>query len=877
MAKKGFFDLSDTLGLIKQNTPVVTKTKSDINDCSTCGLYKTCKSPKMEVHGEGNRKILLLGENGGVDEDDLGEQLVGATGKLLIKKFAQYGIDMNDSCWKFNSCSCRSFDEKNQNRKPTSKEIACCRPRVLETIFKLQPKYIILLGECAVESLFGDRFDKEKLAISSWRKRCIPDQTFNAFILPLYHPAFLLHNKDEMVEKIWDLDFKFVISCLNKEFPEYKEPIFHNLLDYRDTIKELKYVKNNIKLLCYDYETTGLHPQQEGQKVVSVATTYDKSNSYSFPLYHKNNLWTKGELEEVINCWKDILVDSEIKKTNHNIKFEEQFNRHFFKVRDDGWISDTMQLGHLLDEMRGGKGGNTLELQSYFHLGIKEYKDATEYYKKDSGNGFNRMDECPLDILLLYGNRDSYYTFCINDIQQKELARKKDIQEAYSIAFNGILAFMDTEEFGLRIDVDYYKNQEIELTKEINKIQKELLNSEEAKKFELKFNKKVDLNSNKDLQALFFDILNLKASRQTKTGSSVDEESLNKLKNSFADNLLKARKIKKIRDTYLAQFLRHYNGRLYPNFHQLTGSGRSGAYNPNMQNIPVKDEGANRICRTGIIPEEGFGLMDFDYSGAEVRAMACNSKDDALIKYILDPSTDMHRDVATDIFITVPEEITKDVRYCAKSNTVFAWFYGDVAQHSAKLIWEEILGGKLKLKSGIGIKKHLESKGIKTLTDFTNHMEDVEKRFWNRILVTDNWRRNVVREYYIEHGYISTLAGYRRGGFLNKKQLMNTPVQGGAFSWLLWSYARVNEIRKKEGWKSRLIGQIHDCLVWNYYPDEKDHLIRTVCRVMTKDIREHFSHIIVPLDVEIELTKVNGSWYSKKEMGKEELERILHE
>ncbi len=535
-----------------------------------------------------------------------------------------------------------------------------------------------------------------------------------------------------------------------------------------------------------------------------------------------------------------------------------------------------MQLGHLLDEMRGGKGGNTLELQSYFHLGIKEYKDATEYYKKDSGNGFNRMDECPLDILLLYGNRDSYYTFCINDNQQKELARKKDIQGAYDIAFNGILAFMDTEEFGLRIDVNYYENQKIELTKEIDKIEQGLLDSKEAKGFKLKFNKVVDLNSNKDLQGLFFDILKLKASRQTKTGSSVDEESLNKLKNPFANDLLKARKIKKIRDTYLAQFLRHYNGRLYPNFHQLTGSGRSGSFSPNWQNIPVKDDDANKICRSGIIPDEGFGLIDFDYSGSEVRAMACNSKDDALIKYILDPSTDMHRDVATDIFITTSEEITKDVRYCAKSNTVFAWFYGDVAQHSAKLIWEEILEGKLKLKSGMGIEKHLKSKGIKTLTNFTNHMEDVEKRFWNRIEVTDNWRRNIVKEYYMEHGYINSLSGYRRGGFLNKKQLMNTPVQNLSFSWLLWAYARMNEIRKKEGWKSRLIGQIHDCVSWYYHPDERDHLIKTVYRVMTQDIRKHFSHIIVPLDVEIELTEVNSSWYTKKEMKKEELERILN-
>lgn len=836
--------------------------KRKIDNCEICSLYKACKSPRMGINGKGLRRILLLGEGAGKEEDEKNEQFVGDTGKLLERKLSQYGIDMNRDCWKYNSVSCRASNEKGDNRKPTPKEISCCRSRVFETIHNLQPSYILLLGECAVESLYGERFSKERLAISIWRKRCIPDQELQAYILPLYHPAFLLHSRDNLSESVWNLDLKYAISCLKKEFTPYKEPAFLNLLDYRELVKELIYVKNNVDLLCYDYETTGLHPYAKNQEVVSISFAYDKNESFSFPLFHNDSLWSTGELESIIELWKSILADSNIRKVNHNIKFEESWNRHFFHIKDNGWISDTMVLAHLLDEMRGRS--TTLELQSYFHLGIASYKNETEYYKKGKEDGTNRMKECPLDVLLPYGNRDVAYTFAIHENQQKELLRKRDIQQAYKVAFDGVLAFMDTEEYGLNVDVIHYKQEKKVLSSEIGRIEESLLLSSEAKEFYQHNNKTLDLASNKDLQCLFFDILKMPPVRKTKTGYSVDEKSLLELDCQFAKDLLRLRKLEKIRGTYLAQFLRNFDGKLYPSFDLHARTGRSTASEPNFQNIPIRDKNSNRICRSGIIPEEGYGLADFDYSGAEIRAMACLSKDQNLIDYILDKTKDMHRDVASDMFFLPLEKVGKEIRYIGKNSFVFAEFYGDYYVHAAQSAWEYVEEG-LEVEPSLTLKKHLRNKGIKTYDDFERHMKSVEDKFWSRLGKTDNWRKETIVSYYRKYGYISAPFGHRRGGFLNRKQLMNTPVQNTAFLWLLWSYAQVNEIRKKEGWKSRLLGQIHDCIVLMYHPDERDHVFSTIIRIMTRDIKEKFDWIIVPLEIEIEMAEVNKSWYEKKE------------
>jgi DNA polymerase I-like protein with 3'-5' exonuclease and polymerase domains len=138
----------------------------------------------------------------------------------------------------------------------------------------------------------------------------------------------------------------------------------------------------------------------------------------------------------------------------------------------------------------------------------------------------------------------------------------------------------------------------------------------------------------------------------------------------------------------------------------------------------------------------------------------------------------------------------------------------------------------------------------------------VEKNFWKKFFVFKQWQEDVI-DFFNRKGYVEMIFGHKRGGFLSKNQIINSPIQGTAFHCLLWSLVRVNECRKKEGWKSNIIGQIHDSLVFDLDPSEENYIIDTTRRIMCNDLREAVPEIIVPLEVEVDITPVDGSWYDK--------------
>ena len=126
--------------------------------CFTCGLYKTCQSPKMKTTGEGKRGILVWAEAPGEKEDRRGEQLVGKAGTLARRALSKLSVDLDEDCWKLNSVNCRPVDSKGNNRPPTNDEIDACRPMVWKEVMRLKPKAILLMGGIAVESFLGHRW-----------------------------------------------------------------------------------------------------------------------------------------------------------------------------------------------------------------------------------------------------------------------------------------------------------------------------------------------------------------------------------------------------------------------------------------------------------------------------------------------------------------------------------------------------------------------------------------------------------------------------------------------------------------------------------------------------------------------------------------------
>lgn len=445
--------------------------------------------------------------------------------------------------------------------------------------------------------------------------------------------------------------------------------------------------------------------------------------------------------------------------------------------------------------------------------------------------------------------------------------------DAYELLHKGTIAFSDIEQNGINIDVPYCEKQKKIIQRKIEYFTKKLDSFSEMKKWKEVYGKKFNINSNPQLAEILYKHFNYKTDILTKTGKmSTSETALLSIKGGapeIVEQLIEIRKLKKCKNTYLEGFLREQvNGIMHPssNLNKVV-TYRSSTKDPNFQNIPIRDPDMKRLLRRAFIPPKDYLVCEIDYSGAEVRVAACYHKDPEMINEINDKKRDMHRDLASKCFLLDPDGGNSGTRAGGK-NFVFSQFYGDYFVNGAKYLWGLIDSQNLHTKD-IPLKKHLRNKGIKNLNQFTNHLETVEKYLWKeKFPVYDKWKTKQLKAY-SKNGYIELLTGFKIEALLTKNEVINWPVQGAAFHCLLWSLIELNNIFKTDGLKSYISGQIHDSIFMYIHPDEINDVLPLVRYVMTEKIREHWDWITVPLDIDIEVSPINESWYYKKEVHKQ--------
>jgi len=203
----------------------------------------------------------------------------------------------------------------------------------------------------------------------------------------------------------------------------------------------------------------------------------------------------------------------------------------------------------------------------------------------------------------------------------------------------------------------------------------------------------------------------------------------------------------------------------------------------------------------------------------------------------------------------------KAVRFTGKNGWVFAQFYGSYFVSCARNIWQVV--PELMVHEGLSMADHLDSVGLGTHSKLEAHFKKVEKWFWDRFPVFRKWQEKVLA-HYLKTGEVNTMFGFVRRGMLNQNKVINTPFQGTAFHCLLWSYIRLHRELKHNHWLSKMLGQIHDAIVGDVNGEETAAYIQTMNRIMTIDIRKEFSWIIVPLEIEIEMTDIDCAWDTKK-------------
>lgn len=849
--------------------------------CDTCGLFKGCLSPKMDWSGEGRKKILVIAEAPGENEDIQGRQLVGDAGQEVRGPLAEMGVDLDRDCWTINAVNCRPTEVKDgetKNRKPTRLEIECCREvKVDKAIRELQPEHIFLMGESALISYLQGRQDN--LVISNWRGHSFPDPVNKAWVHVMFHPAAILYGKnpndkkargDPNMRAVFRRDLQVAINKSERPFPDL--PKFEETIEQLTTYKQIKFVLENVLewyegLLVFDYETNSLKPYKEGAAVVSVAFTIDgdgKPKTYAFPLEHSEAKHTTEQLIELTKLWRQILQSGRIRKVAHNLKFENKWSRHYFGAKVKGWTSCTMNTAHILDNTPKTTG---LKIQAFLNFGVEDYERASlKYIDSKDGEDFNTMHLMPLDQLLLYNGMDSAITWELHKKQERLLGSGK-LRAVNDFWLESLFTLAEIEDHGIPVDEDYFRKQDRKIDEEIAQVQHELLTSKEARLFMSKEGERLDLESAPQLGRLFYKHLGLTAPKKTAKGAdSVDAEAFEKLNHPFAKKIIQYRKLQKIKKSYFSQFLHSiYNGHLYPSFDLHTvRTYRSSSSDPNFQNIPVRDEQAKALVRKGIMPSKGHKLLEIDFGSLEVRGLAMYSKDKALMAYIRDPNTDMHRDQAMQLFKftreqwdALPKKVADTIRFHAKNSWVFPLFYGSWYKACANNLWENV--AELDMGDGRVVRQHFKM-GYKR---FEEHCRSLEKQFWKKFQGVRDWQESLAREYQSK-GYIETYLGFRYNLWMTRNNLYNYKIQGSCFHILLWCVNRLHAMSKARGWNSRIIGQIHDSVIWDLDPAEEREVLTACNQVLTKEVTEEWGWINVPLEVEPEITGVNEPWYFKE-------------
>ena len=370
----------------------------------------------MPWSGEGRRKVLLLGEAPGKNEDDDGRQFVGESGRLLEGALREIGVDMRRDCWLHNAIVCRPP----RNRTPTDKEISHCLPNLVRCVKELRPEVIVPLGAKAVKSLIGWLWKSDVGAMGRWDGWRIPVQGINAWVCPTWHPSHILRNREEhsgrtgatagrkepLQELFWEPRLKAAFELGGRpwgKIPDYKSKVRVEM-DIMRAAREVRGIMEGARPVAFDYETNMLKPDSPFARIVSCAVS-DGERAIAYP-------WHGAAITAT-----QTLLKSPVPKRGFNIKFEERWTIRMFGHGVHNWQWDGMLAAHALDNRRDIC---SLEFQAFVLLGQGTWEGPVKaYMKADGSNEENRIRDLSLQKLLLYNGMDALVEWEVAEAQRR--------------------------------------------------------------------------------------------------------------------------------------------------------------------------------------------------------------------------------------------------------------------------------------------------------------------------------------------------------------------------------------------------------------------------------------------------------------------------
>jgi DNA polymerase I-like protein with 3'-5' exonuclease and polymerase domains len=455
--------------------------------------------------------------------------------------------------------------------------------------------------------------------------------------------------------------------------------------------------------------------------------------------------------------------------------------------------------------------------------------------------------------------------------------------EAIRLLHEGALALSKVESAGLRIDMAYLRRTIDQVKIDIQGIEEGLKRDAIWGRWRRKFGRKAKIGSIEQLGQLLFVDMGYPVRALTATGKpKMDEAALETVDLEFAGQYLRWKKLNKALSTYLYGIQREVcDGVLHPSFNlHLMLTYRSSSSDPNFQNIPIRNKEIGKLIRQCFIARDGNRLLEIDFGMVEVLVAQCYHHDPTMLKYILDPTSDMHWDTAFKLFRLPKSEADqqghhkKGVRDAAKNMFVFPQFYGSYYADCARAIWKAMDRRKFTMSDGTLVKDHLARLGVtkRGACDggrpergtFERLVKDVEDWMWNEQYTTyTRWKNNWWNAY-LKCGYVPMHTGFVCTGIYRRNQVINFPVQGSAFHCLLWSIIELVKWLEQYKFQARVVGQIHDCLLVDCPENEIQDVLTAAHRIMTVELPKAWPWIVVPMKTETDVTPSGGNWHQKE-------------
>lgn len=406
MALQGFFSGAE-LPMLKQD--------STLPQCGACGFKLTCKSPMIPPAGKGRKKILFVSAFPGEDEDKAGKLNVGDSSQVLRNAVGRAGLNLDRDCWLTNAVVCRP-----KNTKSVEAAIDYCRPNLAKTVGELNPEVIIPLGTEAVMSVIGWLWKKGEGGVMRWRGFQIPNRRINTWVVPTFHPAFLMRERDPVLDKMFLQDLRGAFRLTGRPYPK---PPPTSLADeilvikdpgraYRHLVKFYRDLLSTDRPMAFDFETNCKKPQGAKARIFSCAVS-DGKKTFAFP-------WTAATATGLDR----ILHDCRVKKIGANDKFENSWClSNGIVVR--GWWWDVNLTAHALYNASKVRSITPVDFQAHALLGFDDWsEEVTPYLTTPKGAGgyaLNRINVPPLEKVLLYNGLDALYEWLICRHQRTQL------------------------------------------------------------------------------------------------------------------------------------------------------------------------------------------------------------------------------------------------------------------------------------------------------------------------------------------------------------------------------------------------------------------------------------------------------------------------